>query len=141
MGARDGSLTGTQWLFLPWFNRAARLSVSQSAPSSWAIVAHFGASHPLLVGYTVRNPLDGPPPFDQESNMQMRRFKQTDYCWICGNAVDLRTCKADEHGMAIHADCYLLASESKRMMVRKPVHRITALWYRISGSGTRTSTP
>lgn len=27
-------------------------------------------------------------------------------CWICGKAVDLRTCKIDEHGLTVHEDCY-----------------------------------
>ena len=75
--------------------------------------------------------------------MQESQFKQTDYCWICGNAVDLKTCKTDEHGMAVHEECYLtkvaLGKKSRRLMVRKPAHRISALWYLISGSGTGSS--
>jgi ribosome-binding protein aMBF1 (putative translation factor) len=57
--------------------------------------------------------------------MEKPQFKQTHFCWICGNTVDLATCKVDEHRMAVHGDCYLLrvalASES---MVRKPAQRI-----------------
>lgn len=43
----------------------------------------------------------------------------TYYCWICGNAVDLRTSKTDEYGMAVHEDCYVaktaLATEARRL--------------------------
>jgi hypothetical protein len=28
------------------------------------------------------------------------------FCWICGLVVDLRTCKTDEHGNAVHEACY-----------------------------------
>jgi hypothetical protein len=45
----------------------------------------------------------------------------------------LETCKVDEHGMAVHGDCYLLkvalASES---MVRKPAQRIQSRTVRFS---------
>lgn len=38
------------------------------------------------------------------------------FCWICGYAVDLRECKIDEHGNAVHEKCYAaklaLATES-----------------------------
>ena len=27
-------------------------------------------------------------------------------CWICGKTVHLETCKADEHGKAVHEECY-----------------------------------
>jgi len=27
-------------------------------------------------------------------------------CWICGKVVDLKTCKTDEHGNAVHEQCY-----------------------------------
>ena len=28
-------------------------------------------------------------------------------CWICGSRVPLENCKIDEHGQAVHEDCYL----------------------------------
>ncbi len=28
-------------------------------------------------------------------------------CWICGNRVSLEKCKIDEHGQAVHEDCYV----------------------------------
>jgi len=28
-------------------------------------------------------------------------------CWICGNRVSLERCKIDEHGRAVHEDCYV----------------------------------
>jgi hypothetical protein len=35
-------------------------------------------------------------------------------CWLCGEAVDLRTCKIDEYGETVHEACYTvrLALES-----------------------------
>ena len=29
-------------------------------------------------------------------------------CWICGHAVSLETCKTDEHGEAVHEECYVV---------------------------------
>ena len=28
-------------------------------------------------------------------------------CWICGKAIRLETCVTDEHGCAVHEDCYV----------------------------------
>jgi hypothetical protein len=28
-------------------------------------------------------------------------------CWICGNKVSLERCKIDEHGRAVHEQCYV----------------------------------
>ena len=28
-------------------------------------------------------------------------------CWICGNRVSLERCKIDEHGEAVHENCYV----------------------------------
>lgn len=28
-------------------------------------------------------------------------------CWICGNRVRLESCKIDEHGQAVHEECYI----------------------------------
>lgn len=33
-------------------------------------------------------------------------LSQDSMCWICGKAVDLKTCKTDEHGSAVHEHCY-----------------------------------
>lgn len=45
-------------------------------------------------------------------------------CWICGNVVNLETCKADEHGMAVHEDCPMaritLARESVKLSKLPP---------------------
>ncbi len=60
--------------------------------------------------------------------MQEFQFHRTYFCWICGKAVDLRMCKTDDHGMAVHEDCYVLkvtlAIESRRLTVRKGAHRV-----------------
>jgi hypothetical protein len=29
------------------------------------------------------------------------------FCWICGKAVTLEQCKVDEHGLAVHEECYV----------------------------------
>ena len=28
-------------------------------------------------------------------------------CWICGKSVSLENCKIDEHGSAVHEECYV----------------------------------
>ena len=28
-------------------------------------------------------------------------------CWICGKPVEVESCKIDEHGQAMHEDCYI----------------------------------
>jgi len=28
-------------------------------------------------------------------------------CWICGKTVNLNDCKTDEHGLAVHEQCYV----------------------------------
>lgn len=30
----------------------------------------------------------------------------THMCWVCGKAVDIKNCKTDEHGSAVHELCY-----------------------------------
>jgi hypothetical protein len=60
-------------------------------------------------------------------NVKQSQSKPRSFCWICGNTIELETCKTDEHGMAVHGDCYflkvVLANESMRLLVRKPAHR------------------
>lgn len=38
-------------------------------------------------------------------------------CWLCSKDADLTTCKIDEHGKAVHDDCYAakLALEAGRL--------------------------
>ena len=64
--------------------------------------------------------------------MQESQFNHGHFCWICGNRVELETCGTDEHGMAVHEECYwvkvALAKESERLIVRKPAHGISAFW-------------
>ena len=31
----------------------------------------------------------------------------THFCWICGKEIPLEKCKIDEHGQAVHEDCYM----------------------------------
>jgi hypothetical protein len=33
-------------------------------------------------------------------------------CWICGKAVNLNTCKTDEHGLTVHEECYVARIKS-----------------------------
>lgn len=88
-------------------------------------------------------PAVGPFCRDEGAKMQKSQFKYVSLCWICGHKVDLETCKTDEDGKAVHEDCYALkvalARESKPVMVRVPPHRVTALFYLLSGLKTRRS--
>ena len=34
-------------------------------------------------------------------------LRATPNCWICRKPVELESCKIDEHGQAVHEDCYL----------------------------------
>ena len=48
-------------------------------------------------------------------------------CWLCGEAVDLSTCKIDEYGETVHEACYVarLALESgtrKAMSSKLEIH-------------------
>lgn len=58
--------------------------------------------------------------------MQNSQVNHTYFCWICGNPVDLKNCRSDEYGIAVHEDCYFLkvalATESMRTTLRKPPH-------------------
>lgn len=62
-------------------------------------------------------------------------------CWICGSAVDLQSCKTDKHGIAVHEDCHFLkvalSTESKRLVVRKRVHRLRSIVVSDVSSGNR----
>jgi hypothetical protein len=31
----------------------------------------------------------------------------TRICWMCGKPVSLETCKTDQHGKAVHEQCYV----------------------------------
>jgi hypothetical protein len=52
------------------------------------------------------------------------RLGHSYFCWICGNVVDLNICVTDEHGMAVHENCYIvrmmLASESIKLAKESP---------------------
>ena len=57
--------------------------------------------------------------------MEKFQFKKPHFCWICGNTVDLETCKVDEYGMAVHGECdFLRVALASESMVRKPAHGI-----------------
>lgn len=46
-------------------------------------------------------------------------LRPTQMCWICGRIVRLDACKTDEHGCAVHEQCYVakmaLANEYQRL--------------------------
>jgi hypothetical protein len=44
---------------------------------------------------------------DEEPMPLLPQVHSLYFCWICGHAVDLTICVTDEHGMAIHEDCYI----------------------------------
>jgi len=45
--------------------------------------------------------------------------KHTWTCWICGKNVSLEVCKTDEHGKAVHEECYV---------ARVALERASAQW-------------
>lgn len=38
----------------------------------------------------------------------MTSSNRSNVCWICGKVVSLEECKVDEHGLAVHEDCYVV---------------------------------
>ena len=46
------------------------------------------------------------------------------FCWICGRLVDLRTCKTDEYGNAVHEAC--CAVRIRKMLASKKKEKIRA---------------
>lgn len=55
-------------------------------------------------------------------------------CWICGNDVPLEKSKIDEHGLAVHQECYI-----RRLLPKKtpPLRSEEALHHRESGALAR----
>lgn len=45
-------------------------------------------------------------PLIQKGARLMSQLKHLYFCWMCGKLVELETCKTDEHGMAVHENCY-----------------------------------
>jgi Protein of unknown function (DUF2934) len=57
----------------------------------------------------------------------VKQFQPTHayFCAICGHALDLETCKINEHGTAVHGNCYVrvaLANESNLLIMQTPAH-------------------
>ena len=50
----------------------------------------------------------------------------THLCWICGNEVRLEACKTDEHGLAVHEECYVLTLRLKTMALRRSKENLRA---------------
>ena len=71
-------------------------------------------------------------------NVRNSHLRHSYLCWICGQSVDLETCKVDEHGVAVHGLCYFvkvaLDGKSSAPPMRKPAHRVTGL-YSVQTSG------
>jgi hypothetical protein len=48
----------------------------------------------------------------------------TQFCWICGRPVDLKTAQTDKHGNAVHEDCYVsqirVATQPLRLKPQRP---------------------
>ena len=47
------------------------------------------------------------------------RQDRTHSCWICGDDVSLEKCKIDEHGKAVHEDCYAARFTCRTAIPRK----------------------
>ena len=41
-------------------------------------------------------------------------------CWICGKAVNIDTCKTDEHGRAVHEACYAVRMALENIARKAP---------------------
>lgn len=41
-------------------------------------------------------------------------------CWICGRDVSLKDCKTDEHGRAVHEECYVTRTRLESETLRVP---------------------
>lgn len=52
----------------------------------------------------------------------------TRFCWVCGRAISLDNCKLDEHGNAVHSECYDMRQKLKQAgslnEIRKQGHRL-----------------
>jgi hypothetical protein len=44
-------------------------------------------------------------------------------CWICGQEVQLQSCKTDEHGSAVHESCYIARTKMEAESARPPLNR------------------
>ncbi len=54
--------------------------------------------------------------------MRQYRGNSPRLCWICGKAVRLEDCKVDEHGLAVHENCYV----AKVLLEKRPIPYKTA---------------
>jgi len=52
------------------------------------------------------------------------RTGSASFCWICGRLIDLKTCKTDEYGNAVHESC--CATRIRKMFVSKKKEKIRA---------------
>lgn len=59
-------------------------------------------------------------------------LRQTYFCWLCSQPIDLETCKTDECGQAVHEDCYVL-----KMALANASTRVMETWH--NSSHTRKS--
>lgn len=50
----------------------------------------------------------------------MVSFEPTHYCWICGKAVSLESCK-DEQGNPVHERCYAAKLALDAGMLNRPI--------------------
>lgn len=63
------------------------------------------------------SPMDGNAAYEQSSplgtidigrrSLHLSKAGVAKSCWICGGAVSLESCKADENGHAVHETCYV----------------------------------
>lgn len=40
-------------------------------------------------------------------------------CWICGKVLDLGNCQVNEHGNAVHENCYVVAMLNSKPQPKK----------------------
>ena len=68
------------------------------------------------------------------SQLEMFSIRVAHCCGICGKPVALENCKVDEHGLAVHGECYVVRealnsmrpqpNEVEAARVRKPIARL-----------------
>ena len=115
---KDGPSFGTQLAIHDRQLNQARVTVKRFR--WWRVLAldssvPMADSHPPVCFRSLQLPLDN----DSGYRPMFYKIAHPYFCWICGNVVNLETCKADEDGRAVHEDCYItritLAYESVRL--------------------------
>ena len=70
-----------------------------------------------------------PSPSPKAHPLRIQRRNVNPLCSICNRRVPLEDAKTDEHGLAIHEQCYVLKLRLKRAsIVPEPGHRLSLVY-------------